>query len=308
MPQDLTTEHTEGTEISKMNKTLCDLRNPLWFFLKRVPELPDVEAIRRYLASQDLVGRAVIGVELRWPRAVRAPTPERLATEITGRRVVEIRRRGKYLVLPLSGRPSRTLILHLGMTGSLAVHPAESERPCHTRNVLLHDGGLSLCFVDPRKLGAMWLVSDEAEVLAGLGPEPLGSEFTPEVLARLMAGRRASIKALLCDQGVVAGIGNIYADEVLFVAGIHPLKRGNRMSRPQMRRLHEAIVSRLSEATEHMAPLVAGGGPPTEGSERLGLLLLPRSEGAPCKRCGTPVRRVVVRGRSTYFCPRDQKK
>lgn len=273
-----------------------------------MPELPDVEAIRRYLVAGGLVGRTVTGVDLLWPRAVRTPSPEEFSRDLPGRRIREVRRRGKHLVLALAERPPRALVLHLRMTGSLLVHQAARERPRYTRNVLLLDGGLELCFVDPRKLGAMWLVLDEAEVLAGLGPEPLGPEFTPEALGQRLAGRDAPVKALLCDQAVVAGIGNIYADEVLFLAKVHPLTRGRDMSRAGTERLHEAIVVRLTQAIETLAPLVAGGGPPTETEGGLDALLVPRSEGAPCGRCGGTISRVPVRGRSTYFCPDCQTK
>ena len=232
-----------------------------------MPELPDVEAVRQYLVSQGLVARTITGAELLWPRAVRTPSADEFKVEVSGRRIREVRRRGKYLVLPLDGRPKRTLVLHLRMTGSLLVQQAGLDRPRHTRNVLLLDGDLELCFVAPRKLGAMWLVRDEAEVLAGLGPEPLDQAFTPELLARRLSGRGAPVKALLCDQSIVAGIGNIYADEVLFLAGIHPLRPGRQMSAEEIQRLHEAIVSRLAEATKLLAPLVAAGGPPTEGEQ-----------------------------------------
>ena len=149
-----------------------------------MPELPDVEAIRRYLVSHGLVGRTITGVELLWPRAVRMPSPEKFKSDVSGRRIREIRRRAKYLVLGLGRRPSRTLILHLRMTGSLVVQRLGQDRPRHTRNVLFLEGGLELCFVDPRKLGMMWLVADEAEVLGGLGLEPLDAAFTPYVLAQ----------------------------------------------------------------------------------------------------------------------------
>ena len=271
-----------------------------------MPELPDVESTRRYLVSQGLLGRTVSGVELLWPRALRTPSPDEFESGISGRRIRDIRRRAKYLILALDGRPDRSLILHLRMTGSLVVVPAGQERPRYTRNVILLEGGIDLCFVDSRKLGMMWLVQDEDEVLAGLGPEPLDPSFTPDVLAGRLAGRDAPVKALLCDQAVVAGLGNIYADEVLLLAGVHPLKTGSQMSAEEVRLLHGAIVTRLPEATDLLMPLVAGGRPPTEAEQGLELLALPRSEGLPCKRCDTPVKRIPVRGRSSYFCPRCQ--
>ena len=272
-----------------------------------MPELPDVEAIRQYLISQGLVGRTIEKAELLWPRAVRLPSEEQFKTALVGRRIRQVGRRAKYLTLLLSGRPPRTLVLHLRMTGSLVFQPVERERPRYTRNVLVLDRGAELCFVDPRKLGAMWLVRKADVVLAGLGPEPLDPEFTTEALDQRLRPRNAPVKALLCDQAIVAGIGNIYSDEVLFLAGLHPLKRGRQLSPLEVTRLHEAIVTRLPQATRQLLPLVYGGGPPTEGEQSRELLLVPRSEEAPCSRCGTPVRRVAVRGRSSYFCPRCQR-
>ena len=271
-----------------------------------MPELPDVEAIRLYLISRGLVGRRITGVELLWPRAVRTPPEEKFKSDLSFRAIREIRRRGKYLILGLDGHLGRTLILHLRMTGSLPVVPAGGDRPQHTRNVLLLESGLEVCFVDPRKLGMMWLVRDEAEVLHGLGPEPISPGFTTEVLVERMCSRNAPVKALLCDQAVVAGIGNIYADEVLFLAGVHPLKRAVGISLKDMQRLHQAIITRLPKAIELLVPLVADGGAPTGGEQGLKLLLLPRSKGTPCSRCATPIERVAVRGRSSYFCPHCQ--
>ena len=271
-----------------------------------MPELPEVEATRRHLVSQGLVGRTITGVELLWAGAARGLSAEAFTSDVSGRRIRDVRRRGKYLILALTGRPGRALVLHLRMTGSLLVQAHGAERPTYTRNVLLLDGGLELRFVDPRKLGTMRLVSDEAEVLAGLGPEPLDPEFTPEGLAGRLSGRTAPVKALLCDQAFVAGIGNLYADEVLFLACIYPLTPGGGLSLEDARRLHEAIVERLSEATQALVPWYAQRGQPDYGGSRPELLLLPRKEGAECTHCGEPVRRIIVRGRSSYFCPRRQ--
>ena len=271
-----------------------------------LPELPDVETIRRYLVSQGLVGRTIVGAQILWPRAVRSPSEEDFRSGVLGRRITDIRRRGKYLILDLDGHPTLVLVLHLRMTGSLLVREVGLERPRHTRNVLLLDGGGELCFVDPRKLGAMWLVADEADVTAGLGPEPLDPAFTPKVLARRLSGRTAPVKALLCDQGVVAGIGNIYADEVLFASGIHPLRQGGLFAPEETQRLHRAIVDRLAEAIQQLAPLAGRADLATESPEGRERLLVPRSEGVPCCVCDTSISRVPIRGRSSFFCSRCQ--
>ena len=160
--------------------------------------------------------------------------------------------------------------------------------------------------MDARKLGEMWLVEDEQQVFPDLGPEPLEPEFTSQVLGRQLSRRSAPVKALLCDQAVVAGIGNIYADEVLFLARVHPLRLGRDLSEGDIDRLHHAMVTRLPEATSLLAPLAGRGGPPAEGRQGLKLLLVPRSEGSPCPGCGTPIKRIAVRGRGSYFCGRCQ--
>ena len=276
--------------------------------LKRpMPELPDVEATRRYLISRGLVGRVIAEAEVLWPGALKVPPVEEFRSGTAGREVQGVRRRGKYLLLDLDGSPGKKLVLHLRMTGSLQVLEPGQERPQYTRNLFLLDDGCELCFVDPRKLGMMWLVEDEEEVLGGLGPEPLEAAFTPDVLAHRLSGRAAPVKALLCDQAVVAGVGNIYADEALHLAGIHPLRPGTELTAQDNARLHEAIVMRLTEATEQLAPIMPAGGPPTESERGAETLLVARSKGSACSRCSAAIARVVVRGRSAYFCPRCQQ-
>lgn len=308
-----------------------------------MPELPDVEAIRRYLVAVGLPGRTITAVRLDWPRAVQEPSPQEFARHIRGQRIQGIGRRAKFLLFALTSTPPKEgsgslgpptgvsggvplnfqspsplrergtqgvrvyLILHLRMTGSLLVQPASQEPPRHTRTAFALDDGRELRFADPRKLGMMWLVEDPGPVLSGLGPEPLEPGFTPQVLWERLNGRRAPVKALLCDQSVVAGIGNIYADEVLFEAGIHPLRAAATLSPQDVDRLHRAIVTVLPRAIQRLAAVVPLGGPPTESEEGLSTLAVPRREGAQCHRCGGAVQRLVVRGRSAYFCPSCQQ-
>ena len=271
-----------------------------------MPELPEVEAVRRYLLSEGLVGCTIERVELLWPRAVRTPAAEQFKFGLTGRRIANVRRRGKFLLLDMAGRPPATLALHLRMTGSLAVAPSGDPRPKYTRNVLSLDGGHELCFVDPRKFGMMWLVRDEAEVVADLGAEPLQPDFTVDALGLILGGRRAPVKPLLCDQTLVAGIGNIYADEALFLASIHPLLPGAELSHGDLVRLHGAITTTLVEAIERLAPVSPSESQPAEVADQSGLFQVPRSEGVPCLRCGAPIARITIRGRSAYFCPQCQ--
>lgn len=276
-----------------------------------MPELPDVEALRRFLVRLGVPGRRITAVDLRWPRAVREPSPGEFVRGLEGRLVRGLARRAKFLLFRLDD--GHTWIVHLRMTGNLALAPVDCPYHPHTRNAFHLDDGRALWFLDQRKLGQMWLVGDEDRVLAGLGPEPLAPDlsphpaFTPALLAEGVRGRRLPIKALLMEQSFVAGLGNIYADEVLFSARLHPLARADRLERGQVEALHRAIVTVLAEAVLRLEALVArAAGPPTESEEGVELLRVPRREGAPCTACGAPVCRVPVRGRSTYFCPRCQ--
>ena len=269
-----------------------------------MPELPDVEAIRCYLASEGLVGRSFTGATLLWPRAVKAPATEDFLPTLKGRRIEKLGRRAKFLLFHLD--EGLSLIVHLRMTGSLMVEPAFSPRHPMTRNLFALDDGRELRFVDPRKLGMLWLVEEPSQILGGLGPEPLEQGFTPAVLARQLEGRNAPIKALLCEQSVVAGLGNIYADEVLFAASVHPLRKATMMSSSDVEGLHKAIVEVLAKATETMSRLMPMGGPPTESVEGQQILMLPRTKGSACPGCAGLLERVSVRGRSTYFCSRCQ--
>ncbi len=269
-----------------------------------MPELPEVEAIRCCLVSEGLVGRSFTGADLLWPRAVKAPAIEDFLPTLEGGRIEKLGRRAKFLQFHLG--EGLSLIIHLRMTGSLMVEPASNPRHPMTRNLFTLDDGRELRFVDPRKLGMLWLVEEPSRVLGGLGPEPLEPSFTPAVLARQLEGRNAPIKALLCEQSVVAGLGNIYADEVLFAASIHPLRKASVLSSSNVEGLHKAIVEVLTKATETLSRLMPIGGPPTESAEGQQILMLSRAKGGACPRCSGPLERVLVRGRSTYFCSRCQ--
>ena len=269
-----------------------------------MPELPDVEAMRSYLLAQGLSGRTFIGVELLWPGAVKFPAVEDFVLTIGGRRIEELGRRAKFLLFQLD--KGLNLIVHLRMTGSLLVEDSSTPRHPMTRNLFTMDDGCELRFVDPRKLGMLWLAKETSQVLGNLGPEPLEPGFTTDVLAQRLGARNVPIKALLCDQSVVAGLGNIYADEVLFDAALHPLRRAYELSSSELERVHGAIKKVLTGATEALVPLMPIGGPPTESKEGRQMLMLPREKGATCPRCSTSLGRVPVRGRSSYFCPSCQ--
>ncbi|MCH8087048.1 MAG: bifunctional DNA-formamidopyrimidine glycosylase/DNA-(apurinic or apyrimidinic site) lyase [Chloroflexi bacterium] len=267
-----------------------------------MPELPDVEAMRLTI-EPDVVGRTFAGVTLNWPRAVRHPSPGEFQEGLVGAEVTGLRRRAKYFLFDLD--VDETLIIHLRMTGSLRVTPAVEPLHRYTQTIFHFADGQDLRFVDPRKFGAMWLVGDTESVLGGLGPEPLESSFTSEVLARILAKRVAPVKALLLEQELIAGIGNIYADDILFDAKVHPLRPGKEVSGPKVEAIHGAIQSILARAIETLMAGLPKDAPPTEalGME---IFMMPRESGAPCPQCGHGIERIKVRGRGTYFCPQCQ--
>lgn len=268
-----------------------------------MPELPEVETIKNDLAPQ-IVGRVFTGVSLCWPKAVRQPTPSEFRDRLVGKAIEGVERRGKYLIFRLSG--GEALILHLRMSGSLLLRsPHESDG--FVRTVFCLDSGQELRFSDVRKLGEIWLVHDERDVVGKLGPEPFDPAFTPEVMAQRISKRSTAIKSVLTDQTFVAGLGNIYADETLFEARIHPLTRAKELSYEEVERLHQAMRRVLSQATANRGTSISNYVDPSgqPGFNQYSLRL-PRHEGEPCTVCNTPIQRLHLGGRSTYFCPKCQ--
>ncbi|MDI6870936.1 MAG: bifunctional DNA-formamidopyrimidine glycosylase/DNA-(apurinic or apyrimidinic site) lyase [Bacillota bacterium] len=274
-----------------------------------MPELPEVETVRRSLLPK-LAGHTITGVEIFWPRAVRYPEPEAFAAAIRGRRVEDLERRGKHLIIHLSGEQS--LVVHLRMTGRLLYRDEGDEVSPYT-TVLFHlDGGKALHFVDVRKFGAMHLVCaeewDQVQSLRGLGVEPLSEEFTPAYLAAMLEGGRGPVKGRLLNQQRIAGLGNIYADEALHRAGIFPGRPAGSLSPVEVERLHAAIREVIAEGLAHrgtsVRDYVDGDGRAGAFQERLRVY---RRTGRPCLRCATPIRRTVVAGRGTFYCPQCQE-
>jgi len=269
-----------------------------------MPELPEVETIKRDLASR-IVGRSFAGVILNWPKTVQIPSSGQFSRRLMGKSIEEVDRRGKYLILRLSN--GEALILHLRMSGSLLLKPASAEPDPYFRAIFIFDDGTQLCFRDPRKLGVMWLVEDESAVVGKLGPEPLGPDFTAEVLAQRLRKRAAAIKAVICDQSVLAGVGNMYADEALFAAGIHPLRGAKSLSWEEVVRLHRALRLVLEAAIASSGASISDYRRPDgePGAAQFEFQVAHRG-GQPCPKCSTPIERIPIRNRGTYFCPRCQ--
>jgi formamidopyrimidine-DNA glycosylase len=266
-----------------------------------VPELPEVETIKNELLPH-LVGHRVTGVTLFWDGIVRQPSVEEFCCRLMGQGITGVARRGKYLIFSLTS--GEKLIIHLRMTGSLLIKPP----PKYTRAIIHLDNGTNIFFRDPRKLGVMWLVENTNSIVGKLGPEPLEADFTPQVLAQRLNNRMAPVKALLCDQTLIAGIGNMYADEALFTARIHPLRSGKGLSQDEIERLHCAIQQVLRAAIGKKGASVDTYFRPdgTLGTAHFEFKVAHRLGGKFCPVCGTLIERIAVRNRGTYFCPQCQ--
>jgi formamidopyrimidine-DNA glycosylase len=271
-----------------------------------LPELPEVETIRRQLAPH-LEGRTILDVEIldwRWTRPER---PQDVEPGLRGEVVQDVGRSGKYLVFGLS--EDRHLLVHLRMTGTLLIDPP--AEPPHTRARFELSGGRRLVYVDPRRFGtAHLLYGTEARdryLAARLGVEPMTPEFTVDYLRGIARGRRAPVKAFVLDQRRIAGVGNIYADEALFRAQLHPLRATGTLSWGQLARLREGIEDSLRAGIEAKGASIDDfrhvDGARGAFQDRF---LVHLREGEPCPRCGTSIRKIVVGGRGTYVCERCQ--
>jgi formamidopyrimidine-DNA glycosylase len=279
-----------------------------------MPELPEVETVMRGLQAR-LEGRVIRHAAIHRPD-LRWAFPPGLAARLTGARVTSFRRRAKYILMRLEGGVS--VLVHLGMSGRMLIGPARpnAETP-HEHLTLETDDGWRVGFVDPRRFGSVDLVPTAAEdahrLLAGLGPEPLGADFTAAALSAVLAGRATPIKAALLDQRNVAGLGNIYVCEALFRAGISPRRQAGSVAGARAARLVPEIKATLREA------IAAGGSSLRDYVQPDGELgyfqhawKVYGREGEPCERCPGPpgcagIRRIVQSGRSTFYCPRTQR-
>ncbi len=271
-----------------------------------MPELPEVETIVNGLRGP-LIGCTFTEVHLGWENTVARPAIPEFQRRIRGQQILGLRRRGKYLVFDLSG--GDRLIIHLKMTGQLTVRPGDAPPDPHAHTVFDLDDGRQLRFIDPRKFGRVYLVADEKEVVGRLGPEPLADGWTLAEFATLIKKRRGALKPLLLNQQFIAGLGNIYTDEALFVAGIHPRRPADTLTDEEVERLYRAIRQVLRQALADQGTTFDGAYRQVDGREgrHQENLMVFRRKGQPCSRCGGPIERIMVGGRGTYLCPRCQK-
>ena len=264
-----------------------------------MPELPEVETVTRALAP--LVGRRILGAEFRCARVLRGGDADAMASRLRGRRIAGVKRYGKFIAISLEG--GGYLLIHLGMTGRLLLNGSPAK---HTHAIFTLDSG-ALLYDDSRQFGCIQVSEEFPERIRKLGPEPLEVPF--EAFAGALRRRRTRVKALLLDQRFLRGLGNIYADEALFRAGIHPLAMASRLRGERARRLYDAIRAVLTEA------IAAGGSSVSDYVDpegRRGFFQFShrvyQRTGEPCAICGARVRRVLVAQRSSHFCPDCQRR
>ncbi len=266
-----------------------------------MPELPEVETVARCL-QQQLVGDLVTAAHVLRPQTVASSDSDTFARSVVGRRFLAVRRRAKYLLLELE--PQGFLLVHLRMSGRMRLVPGHEPCGVHIRLALDLASGRSLRLDDQRTFGRVWLVDDPASVLKGLGPEPLSDEWDADGFWRALERRHRMIKPLLLDQSLVAGLGNIYVDESLHRAGIHPARRSDSLRRDEAIRLHAAIREVLAEAIAHGGTTLRDYATPegAGGAYQFALQVYGR-ENEPCGRCGAAIVKTRLAQRGTHYCP-----
>jgi formamidopyrimidine-DNA glycosylase len=276
-----------------------------------MPELPEVETLRQDL-RKTVLGRTIVdawvapGAE----RIIPDSPPDEFCRRLRGARIGEVLRRGKFLIFQLDAEHG-FLLVHRRMSGNFLLRPQGAPPDPYTRVVFTLDDGRELRYTDLRKFGLLRLVADPAPLTQDLGPEPLDDGFTPEVLAERLRGRRMPVKALLLDQRAVAGLGNLYSDEALAAAGIHPLRPAADLTLEEVRRLWHGVRAALAMGLRNRGSSLGTSlrdhinldGSPGENMDHVRVF---QRTGQPCPTCGTPIARTKVAGRSSHYCPRCQ--
>jgi formamidopyrimidine-DNA glycosylase len=270
-----------------------------------MPELPEVETVARDLRRHLLPdgggpGPVVTGARVAWPGTLRDGDPPTFELGVLGRRIEQVGRRGKQLIIDLDG--GAFLTVHLKMTGQLFVVPASLPRDPHERLALVLDDGRELRFRDIRKFGRIGLYGADDNPFDGVGPEPLDSRFTLRQFRQRIRRRRARLKPLLVDQAFIAGVGNIYADEALWRSRLHPLRSAATLRPHDERALYQNVREILAEAVERRGSSIDDYTAPDGDGEMQERLDVYQRTGQPCRRCGRPIRRIVIGIRATHFC------
>jgi formamidopyrimidine-DNA glycosylase len=265
-----------------------------------MPELPEVETYVRSLRA-GLLGRTITGLTVKWPRSIKTPL-KKIRGSLPGSKIIGIERRGKYILIQLD--PASWLVIHLKMSGRLAIHPRSEPADRHAHTIFHLDGDEDFRFRDIRKFGRVYFVENHESVTGSLGPEPLSEEFTPACFLSMLRRRKGRLKPLLLKQEFIAGIGNIYSDEICFEAKLDPRRKVEGLSDREISRLHQAIRGVLDRGIASQGAsldeVYAGGSFQNE-------VAVYRRTGEPCAACGALIERIICAGRSTHFCPRCQR-
>jgi formamidopyrimidine-DNA glycosylase len=275
-----------------------------------MPELPEVQTIVDDLNAADLIGMPITGARVFWPRTIAEPSPRLFCNHLKNHKFTAIKRRGKYLVFNIDN--GSTLLLHLRMSGRLHLVLANSPRHKHEHVIFSFQDGRQLRFHDTRKFGRIHLLDDPTKILGRLGPEPLAKDFTAKLMAERLRQRKRLLKPLLLDQGFIAGLGNIYVDEALWDAKLHPNRIAASLSLSEIKALHRAIPKVLKRGLKHLGTSLGTGDTNFYSvARRRGRnqddLKVFRRTGLSCPRCKSPIERIIVGQRSTHICPECQK-
>jgi formamidopyrimidine-DNA glycosylase len=270
-----------------------------------MPELPEVQTVVTLLTQKGVSGSRITGASVTWHKSIDGMTPAMFRRTIVGRSIGPIGRRGKYIVIGLSG--GLTLLIHLRMSGRLNLLPAHTPRNKHEHVILQLDANDELRFQDTRKFGRILLTDKPETVFDRLGIEPLEADFTRDWLTGMLQNRSRQIKPLLLDQRIVAGLGNIYVDEALWKAGIHPLRRSQSLSVKEIGNLHKAIPHVLKKGLRNMGTALGTGEanfyfPGRRVGRNVEQLNVFRRTGKDCPRCGEKIKRIIVAQRSSHVC------
>ena len=265
-----------------------------------MPELPEVETFARAL-KPELVGQTIISADLRWARTLAIPSPSQFKKQIIGQEIVDVSRRAKYLVIYLK---DYKLLIHLRMSGDLIIRQGKIKAEKHDRLILHLSNQNYLAFNDTRKFGRVWLTDHPDEILGKLGPEPLEKNFTAQWLFENLHARKRSLKPLLLDQTFLAGLGNIYTDECLHIAELHPLASSNNVTKEQAVVLHKAIRAVLKEGIRRNGASIDWV---YRGGDFQNYFRVYGREGEPCPVCGTNIQKLIVCQRGTHVCPNCQR-
>jgi formamidopyrimidine-DNA glycosylase len=275
-----------------------------------MPELPEVETVVRDLNSHGICGCSITSVHVNWPRSISGRTPASLCKALKGQKISAVSRRGKYIVIHIAD--SRRLLVHLRMTGKLLFQPESFKPGKHDHVIFALSNKSKIVFNDTRKFGKITLVSDRDDPTAKLGPEPLTKEFSRAWFHRTLAAKSRQLKPLLLDQSFLAGLGNIYVDEALWDARIHPQRISSSITEDEAAALHKAIRTVLKRGIKNCGTTLGDSdtnfysvaGRRGRNADQLKVF---RRTGEPCPACGTPIERFVVGQRSTHICPWCQR-